>query len=429
MCSGELGAEGLGGGGRSPCCLVGPVLALGEWPPARQRVGSRPDRARRTRRSGRKRSSPRGSRKPPRRARRAVDLGAPAGRPPAASSRGHGPDAAAVVLLVVGRAHGARPGRRRRRAASGRGLADGVGALFGRRPLRGPRRLRRCSPSSASGGGPARGPARARREADEAGDERRSSRAEPAPLRVGRRARPARASPRLGLLHLAAGSPAARRLRSTTSRDAGGLLGAAIGAPLVVGGRHRRRRGDLRRARAARRAARARGADAPGRRRRRAAARGGWAARRARSPSCKPVDGATAEPTTRGRRAGAVDGRPVPDATSTADDTGARRRDRTADEPDARRRPDAAAPAAVVTLDDVEADSPVDVPVVDAGPGAQMAIDLGPAHRTGRLEAAADRPPEAQRRQGRRAPASSRRAARSSKRRCTSTASTRSSSA
>ena len=52
-------------------------------------------------------------------------------------------------------------------------------------------------------------------------------------------------------------------------------------------------------------------------------------------------------------------------------------------EPEAEAAPEAAPVLPVVTLYDVEADATAGVPVVDAGPGKQLAIDLGPAPKPG----------------------------------------------
>jgi S-DNA-T family DNA segregation ATPase FtsK/SpoIIIE len=324
--------------------------------------------------SGRGRSASPGTRKPASPARpsaweRSRDA---AGR----QLRGHGQDAAAVLLLVVGvltalgLAGDAAGG-------VGRGLGSAAGALFGL--------ARYVVPAVCIGlavlcfwwrpGDVSLAAA----EADEVDGVRDAvvTAAEPAPLRVaaglillGIAA--------LGMLHLAAGGPALDGPLDEL-RDAAGLTGAVIGAPLAS-------------------IAGTAGAAvifaglallgallAPGVPMRTvlAGAGGGvrFLGRQARAfTELKPVDGAVVD-------------EPAPfhddpyghDLIEPVDDTDSIElveRVEAYDDP-TEVADDDPPPAPSVTLYDVEADVPVDVPVVDAGPGAQMAIDLGPAHRTG----------------------------------------------
>ena len=293
-----------------PLWPVGPVLPLAAWPLAR--------RTRRRHGILEARTAKPASRRAPRRAGDAAASRADAGRraPREAARRqlgGHGPDAAAVGLLVVAalltaRASsatspvrvGSRPRRRGRHAARAG-------------PLRGAGRAASCSRSSCfsvAPGGPARGRGRRR-------PRRARRRAEPAPLRVAvglallvrRRGRDP--APRVR-------QPRDRRRRSTTLRDAGGLARRAVGAPAATAAAGTVGAGDrARRARGARCAARAGRADARGRRRASGAGArrlGPAAARvqRARTPVAATVDARDDGRRARRGRGGPVRGDPTP---------------------------------------------------------------------------------------------------------------------
>jgi len=183
----------------------------------------------------------------------------------------------------------------------------------------------------------------------------------------------------LGLLHLAAGAPALDAPLDDL-RDAAGLTGAIFGAPLAS-------------------IAGVAGAAvifaglallgallAPGIPMRRvlAGAGGGarWVGRQARAfTELKPVDGATAvsDDAAEDDEPALFDDDPYP----THLDSGELERADDTEPDEAPPEVDDVPSPSTVSLYDVEADTPVDVPVVDAGPGGQMAIDLGPAHRTG----------------------------------------------
>src|SRR5262245_44992761 len=328
--------------------------------------------------SGRGRSSSTRSRKPSRPPRRSAweRSREAAGR----QLQGHGQDIAAIVLLLVGvlmalgLAGDAAGG-------VGRGLGSVAGTLFGLARFVVPAAcvglavlcfwLRPRDVSLAT--------AEADEEAD-AGDDPVVEASEPAPLRVafgliliGIAA--------LGILHLAAGAPALDAPLDDL-RDAAGLTGALIGAPLVS-------------------VAGTAGAAviftglallgallAPGVPMRSvlAGAGGGarWIGRQARAlTELTPIDGAAAI---------TDDGAPAPfvdDPYPTHRDSGVfahldSGKLELADDTESVELHDAVdhvQPPSTATLYDVEADSPVDVPVVDAGPGGQMAIDLGPGHR------------------------------------------------
>jgi S-DNA-T family DNA segregation ATPase FtsK/SpoIIIE len=290
---------------------------------------------------------------------------------------GHGQDITAIVLLVVGVLTalglvGDAAG------GVGRGLGSVAGALFGL--------ARYVVPVVCIGLAvlcfwwrPGAVSLAAAEEADEAGDEPvAGARAgEPAPLRVAIGVI-LLAIAALGILHLAAGAPALDAPLHDL-RNAAGFTGALIGSPLAS-------------------VAGTAGAAvifaglallgallAPGVPMRRvlAGAGGGarWMGRQARAfTELKPVDGATAI---------ADDGTEIEEPAPFDDDLSPTSLDSVdpgdvdAETVEAYDEPidDLTPPPSTVALYDVEADTPIDVPVVDGGPGGQMAIDLGPAHR------------------------------------------------